>query len=593
MSREKKSKKPDRKSFRGEFSFINKDANNIGSKEHNAHVSWHVMNRYERWKRQERTKRLSTGAGPSQDVAQVSSDTGPALVTKESVRHARNSLTNTQLMAEDSLFATYPPSPWNIDNAEQSMLGSASIGISNQYDELVDTDLGCGNDLLTTAASVPQYDVDTVQGFQAFLEAVQYPPLISKILLYSAETIIPTLWPHEPNKYKWQYEISRSLEDLTAISLDSCYASAVLCYYATVMASISGDIDIASQACFFQSQAMSELQQRVRPQSGGYSIFTLKAILKLFSAETVLDNTSTARLHLKMLRNIVISEGGVILLDSWFRENLLSADCYFALKYETRPLFPVAEWTPGPLSQPWKTRLASARLTGDHTPTVDAAVDVVLKTIMIDLRELFRVQRYVNLYETSANDPLLRWRQLRKVDCLSRLADHQLSVKIYPHLFVRPKLQSAICAGIALLTAMVLGGPEPTRFDLKLTKDLRDRICIARDELEQESREISTTDSPDTSNVMYWLLCVGLLSERCHEFPAETGWFADEMRSVSEQLGLEVSADSLAITKQFLHSQALIEEIEAGRSKPRIGSLHGIYEACGMSWRLTEVSAES
>ena len=31
--------------FKGEFSFVNKDARNIDSKDHNAAVSWHVMNR--------------------------------------------------------------------------------------------------------------------------------------------------------------------------------------------------------------------------------------------------------------------------------------------------------------------------------------------------------------------------------------------------------------------------------------------------------------------------------------------------------------------------------------------------------------------
>lgn len=52
----------DPKSFRGEFSFVNKDASNIDSKDHNAAVSWHVMNRYERWKKQEEAKKLRASA---------------------------------------------------------------------------------------------------------------------------------------------------------------------------------------------------------------------------------------------------------------------------------------------------------------------------------------------------------------------------------------------------------------------------------------------------------------------------------------------------------------------------------------------------
>ncbi|KAI9869568.1 MAG: hypothetical protein M1823_009026, partial [Watsoniomyces obsoletus] len=110
--------------------------------------------------------------------------------------------------------------------------------------------------------------------------------------------------------------------------------------------------------------AVTELRQRVArkiPQD----LLTLKAILKLFSTETIVDNTAVARAHLKMLRNMVTAEGGVILLDSWFREDLLSCDCYFALKYGTRPTLPAQEWTPGPLSQPWKARLVSAGIFGE------------------------------------------------------------------------------------------------------------------------------------------------------------------------------------------------------------------------------------
>jgi len=48
--------------FKGEYSFVNKDASNIDSKDHNSAVSWHVMNRYERWKKQEQAKKLRASA---------------------------------------------------------------------------------------------------------------------------------------------------------------------------------------------------------------------------------------------------------------------------------------------------------------------------------------------------------------------------------------------------------------------------------------------------------------------------------------------------------------------------------------------------
>lgn len=59
--------------FKGDYSFVNKDASNIGSKDHSAAVSWHVVNRYERWKRQEQAKRVEiTTSQP--DVPQCASE---------------------------------------------------------------------------------------------------------------------------------------------------------------------------------------------------------------------------------------------------------------------------------------------------------------------------------------------------------------------------------------------------------------------------------------------------------------------------------------------------------------------------------------
>ena len=40
--------------YNGSFSFVNKDAGNLSSKDHNATVLWHVQHRYEKWKRESR-----------------------------------------------------------------------------------------------------------------------------------------------------------------------------------------------------------------------------------------------------------------------------------------------------------------------------------------------------------------------------------------------------------------------------------------------------------------------------------------------------------------------------------------------------------
>ena len=141
----------------------------------------------------------------------------------------------------------------------------------------------------------------------------------------------------------------------------------------------------------------------------------------------------------------------MILLDAWFRENLLSCDCFFALKCCTRPHLPASDWTPGPLSQPWKARLTSAGSFDDHSTNINPLVeDSTLKTIMADLRELFRAQEYILTNEVADDDQLLRWRQLRKFDCISRIANHSVDLTIYPHLYIKPKTQAFTCLAMVL-----------------------------------------------------------------------------------------------------------------------------------------------
>ena len=307
---------------------------------------------------------------------------------------------------------------------------------------------------------------------------VSMTPLVSNLIGFAYEVFIPQAWPQEnATRSQGTYEIARCWDDTAIINQDTCYANAYLSLLAAAMAAITEDDNLAYQSRYFQGQAMTELRQRVARQDM-QDLITLKAILKLFSSETLVDNTSVARMHLKMLRNLVNAAGGVILMDAWFREDLLSCDTYFALKYETRPLFPAQEWTPGPLSQPWKARLLSAGIFGDHAAGIDPLIEhPSMKAVITDLRELFKANEYTQNHDVPTDDQLLRWLQLRKFDCISRLADHNVNLAIYPHLFQRPLTQAYSCIATVLITNMVLGSPEPARFGLKLNLK-RERLSI-------------------------------------------------------------------------------------------------------------------
>lgn len=204
---------------------------------------------------------------------------------------------------------------------------------------------------------------------------------------------------------------------------------------------------------------------------------------------------------------------------------------------------------------------------------------------MTDLRELFKVERFINSHDVPGDDQLLRWRQLRKFDCVSRLAEHQLNVKIYPHLYLRPKFQLAICAAVALMAALVLGSPEPVRFGHKLVVELRDKVGEAKAELGNELGLDEDEDKIDHTKVMLWLLYVGLLGEKTHPIPRQMLWFEREFPRASEELGLDTKQDQQNVMQQLLCSPTLWEEIQGDRAH-RIEELRrGVYEACGMSWR--------
>ena len=165
---------------------MNKDASNIDSKEHNAHVSWHVVNRYERWKRQEQSKTVAEPIESSQNVTQTSSGPASALVRKRKAHLVRRLLTDLQPTIEEGLFVSYPPSPWNVQSAEQAMLDSSSIGTSYTNEQVSGHKLTTTNAVLADEPSLNEFQPQSTDNFELFLESALFPPLITKILAYTS-----------------------------------------------------------------------------------------------------------------------------------------------------------------------------------------------------------------------------------------------------------------------------------------------------------------------------------------------------------------------------------------------------------------------
>lgn len=90
------------------------------------------------------------------------------------------------------------------------------------------------------------------------------------------------------------------------------------------MGATTNNKSIASQAGFLQVQAMTALRQKLSTVVGTCEKLTFEEFLKLVSTETALDDTATARIHLKSLRT---SQGDITMLNFWSRGNLLATDC--------------------------------------------------------------------------------------------------------------------------------------------------------------------------------------------------------------------------------------------------------------------------
>ena len=472
--------------------------------------------------------------------------------------------------------------PWNADQPLQTGYPSTAAGPSltvSARQSLTSTpstgSSALGDPFSSLTLTSPDLEMSSGEGIDDL--AGPGSSLLHELIAYVYESSIPESWPAEANTVSGAYEIARSWDDVVAISQDSCFASAYLALIAGTKAVQEDDEQMAHHSRAFQGQAMSELRQRVARKELP-DVMTMKAVLKLFCSETITDNTSAARVHLKMLRNLVTAAGGVILLDSWLREDLLCCDSYFAFKYGTRPLIPASQWTPGSLSQPWKARLAAAGLFGDHSTAVSPLIKhPTLKAVILDLRELFKAQEYILNNEVPADDQLLRWRQLRRFDCISRLADHQISLTIYPHLYDNPKIQGCTTVAVALLQILVLGCPESVRFGLRLLERLKGTLEDIDGEEADEGIE----------RLRLWALYIGSLAERVHPMPsASRDWFRRRMREVGAGLLIQSWEDMKAILKHFLFSERLQHEIAGGRPFRTTDFRQGLYSICNTSWRL-------
>ena len=317
--------------------------------------------------------------------------------------------------------------------------------------------------------------------------------------------------------------------------------------------------------------AVEGFQESTSPGTAGGHLFN--------ELVTMVDDPAAARAHLKKLKVSIAAQGGILLLDPRFREDLLSCDCYLALKYRTRPIFPVQEWTPGPLSLPWKARLISVGILDDHVTRIDSAIKhPTLKFIFTDLMELFKAHEYVLKHELPPDDQLLRWKQLRRFDCISRLGDLNVDLTIYPHLYEKPMTQLSVTTAASLLANVILGSPEPVRFGLDLLRELRVKLMQSQRDFENDREK----------RLHLWVLYVGSLAENV--YPVNTTdklWFTSRLNKLASALEVRGWSEMKKLLRQFLFCEYLHQEIVNDRASCMPDFTHGLYSTTGTSWQVS------
>ena len=333
------------------------------------------------------------------------------------------------------------------------------------------------------------------------------------------------------------------------------------------------------EAHVFQAKAMTILRNRTQDPQEMQTSLTIRAILFLFTSETLVNNAAGARVHLRMLRYLTSQGPGVASLDQWLRENILSCDAYFSLKYETRPYFPVNEWSPGPLSWTWKSSIAAGRGRVVKAPEIAPSVESrKLRDIIRDLRELSEAHTYAFSTELTPDEPLLRWIQLRRYECVSRLANLRVDIVLMPHLFTSPAIDSCVCTAASLWMALVFGSPEPLSFAQKLLTKLQ--------------QQLETATMP--TNLKIWALYVGKAAAQTSS-PEDRvrGWFDGNLDDLTRSENLDGEDKLITVLRTFLFSDKTHQELREGRQARDKDVMPGVFLASGCSWRapLEDVAA--
>lgn len=398
----------------------------------------------------------------------------------------------------------------------------------------------------------------------SFSKLDQDASLYNQMSLFTQSVLSPYLWPNGSPQPRIHHESFAHL--------------ALLC---TIAAAVWGDREVSAQAELLRSQAHEHLYEVLRAGLAA-TPSGLQTILDLCCIETIAGNSGQARLHLKMLRDLVSQIAGILCVDGGLREDLISCDCYFALKCETRPLFPAKDWAIAKLHDAWVSKLQASDPVSPHdkgSSPLLLQISQDLRLVFEALRELFMAHSTLVRGRLHQAERLAEWCRWRKLYCISRLADHYVNASLYAHQYDSPQVEKATALAAALLTNMALGSPEPVSLALTLLKRLQLLLRV----------ESSATQQHGQPLLRLWAVYVGSLAESLHSGERSYGseyWFRIELVKSSRACQLQVPADLNGLLRQVLFSEELQSEVDHDAPRRTFDLVPGLYTSCDISWRL-------
>ncbi|KIY02507.1 uncharacterized protein Z520_00972 [Fonsecaea multimorphosa CBS 102226] len=372
--------------------------------------------------------------------------------------------------------------------------------------------------------SIPIFPASAEENFDPFeVTCVRVDEAIYSLLHYFLQVWHPNVWHLERNgRADHQYAFRHDAMSLIQGCLHDEYNMyALLAYMASYMQDIDG-LPAPGDGAVYMHRALRASQNYVKSRHPitGRLIFNIFA---LGCAEWYRYNREAAYVHLKAVKSVIDSIGGLKSQDGPLVDLLLTGDAYVAGELERKPLWSDSDFDNGddhPMTayglQELQKLLSGAVAIGSGllSSAQQNIIPATLRWIILDLAVLLSVYRSSQSLGSAAEDQLSALEGLHWINVRSIAIRHRLL-----HLDLADERSAAIRTAIVMWMFLCFTVTGRVRSAKVMAPLLRDRVS-----------SVSEKDWEGHEEVLLWVLSIGALSA---QVGSETHtWFVARMSSL-------------------------------------------------------------